>query len=92
MKISAPPPERIKEWKRRCENNKIESTPMTDIKTEIILCECYDLNHQMIVTHDTDDNLVYLNVKSNVRGFWYRLKYLLGLTKYDFAELQNQQL
>ena len=39
---------------------------MTDIKTEIILCECYDLNHQMIVTHDTDDNLVYLNVKSNI--------------------------
>ena len=65
---------------------------MTDIKTEIILCECYDLHHQMVVIHDTDDNLVYINVKSNVRGFWYRLKYLFGFIKYDFAEfIINEQ-
>jgi hypothetical protein len=51
-------------------------------KTEIILCDCYSPEHQIIVHYDNDENelgekypMIYLYVHLNKLPFWKRLKY-----------------
>lgn len=53
------------------------------METEIIICECNSPTHQIVVTHDTELKLVYLEVFLNrEHRFFHRiikgLKYIFG--------------
>lgn len=56
------------------------------IKEEILICECYSVEHQIIFRYDSEDNMVYLSTHLNKRSFWSRLKY--GI-KYIFGRKSN---
>ncbi len=48
----------------------------------IFICECNSREHQIIIHHDTDDNVVYCHIHLQKSGFWRRL--LVGI-KYIFG-------
>lgn len=57
-------------------------------KKELLICECYSTEHQIVVYYSRDDesssnnNMVYLHIHLNKRPFWgrlvYGLKYIFG--------------
>lgn len=33
------------------------------MENDILVCACHNVDHNVIVTHDTEDKLVYVNVR-----------------------------
>ena len=48
-----------------------------DLKKEILICDCYSVEHQLVFRYDNDDvhPEVYVSVHLINRGFFSRLKY-----------------
>jgi hypothetical protein len=48
----------------------------------LLICNCSSTEHQIIVEHDSEDNLVYCHIHLVQQGFWKRvkagLKYIFG--------------
>ena len=48
----------------------------------LLICDCNSCEHQIIIEHDKEDNLLYCNIFLIKRNFWNRLKiglkYILG--------------
>ena len=42
--------------------------------TTILVCDCSSYEHQIIIEHNNDDNLVYCYIHLTNRNFWGRLK------------------
>jgi hypothetical protein len=42
--------------------------------TTILICDCSSHEHQIIIEHDNDDNLIYCYIHLTNRNFWGRLK------------------
>lgn len=63
-------------------------------KTDIILCECYSPEHQMIVHYDSDEDcesgfkvpMCYIHIHLNKLPFWERVKYGIN---YIFGRQSN---
>jgi len=60
---------------------------MHDPTRTLIVCDCGDLEHQLVVSAYDDEDEVYLAVHLAERPFWRRvlpaLRYLIGKTKHD---------
>ena len=52
-----------------------------DVK-EIMICRCHSTEHQIVVSYNEEDKMLYLHIHLAERSFWRRLKY--GL-KYIFG-------
>lgn len=48
----------------------------------VLICECSSREHQIIIEHVPDDNLIYCHIHLVKHGFWRRLKASL---KYIFG-------
>ena len=48
------------------------STPETIHKTDIFVCQCHSMEHQVNFFHS--DDLLYVYIHLNNRGFFHRLK------------------
>lgn len=52
------------------------------MESEILLCECHSTDHQIIMNHDKEDNIVYCHIHLSSRPFfkrvWFGLKYIFG--------------
>lgn len=48
----------------------------------ILICDCSSREHQIVVEHDKDDNLIYCHIHLVSRGFFHRvvagIKYIFG--------------
>ncbi len=48
----------------------------------VLICDCSSREHQIIIEHDKEDNLVYCHIHLVKYGFWKRvkaaLKYIFG--------------
>jgi len=44
------------------------------MKTNLLICDCNDVSHQIIISY-YDDEEVYLEIHLNKVGWWKRLKY-----------------
>ena len=63
------------------------------MENDILVCACHKLDHNVIVTHDTEDKLVYVNVRlEDDQSFSDRLKtafkYIFKIKRYksDYTE------
>ena len=56
------------------------------MKEDIIICECGDLKHHIIIKHDYHFKSVWLNINSSSNSFWQRLKFLFT-NKYCYTEI-----
>lgn len=43
--------------------------------TELLICDCCSVEHQIIFRHDKEDNWVYAEIHLAKTTFWRRLKY-----------------
>ena len=48
------------------------------METEILLCECNSVEHQVLFIHFEHEDSVYVKIHLNSTSFWKRLKYLFG--------------
>lgn len=48
---------------------------ITKDNAQILVCGCSSKEHQIVIDHDTDDNLVYCTIHLAPNTFWTRLKY-----------------
>jgi hypothetical protein len=62
-------------------------------KNEIIICECYSTEHQMVFTYSDDDGhpMIYIHIHLNKRPFLERIKtgikYIFGhQSRYGFFD------
>ena len=44
------------------------------IKTDLLICQCSSVEHQVVVTTFNDDPEVYLSVHLTKHSFWKRVK------------------
>lgn len=56
------------------ENKSQHSISTENMAPYVFICECCSTEHQIIVQHDTDDNLVYCHIHLINQSFWNRLK------------------
>lgn len=63
------------------------------MENDILVCACHNVDHNVIITHDTEDKLVYVNVRlEDDQSFLDRLKtafkYLFKIKRYksDYTE------
>ena len=63
------------------------------MENDILACACHNVDHNVIVTHDTEDELVYVNVRlEDDQSFSDRLKtafkYIFKIKRYksDYTE------
>lgn len=52
------------------------------MNTTLLACKCSSVEHQIVIYHNEDDNLVYCLIHLSKRSFWKRLvhgiKYIFG--------------
>jgi len=53
------------------------------MKKDILICDCSSVEHQVVITHDSEENMVYLHIHlQSYDSFWKRLvrgiKYIFG--------------
>lgn len=63
-------------------NMKLNPTTNKSNLPKILICECGSLEHQIIINHDEEENVIYCSIHLVHYGFWRRLK--AGL-KYIFG-------
>lgn len=51
-------------------------------KQKLFICECSSREHQIIIEHEEEDNILYVNIHLTKPSFWRRMK--IGL-KYIFG-------
>lgn len=63
------------------------------MENDILVCACHNVDHNVIVTHDTEDELVYVNVRlKDDQSFSDRIKtafkYVFKIKRYksDYTE------
>ena len=63
------------------------------MENDILVCACHNVDHNVIVTHDTEDELVYVNVRleddqSFSDRFKTAFKYIFKIKRYksDYTE------
>lgn len=63
------------------------------MENDILVCACHNVDHNVIITHDTEDKLVYVNVRlEDEQSFLDRLKtafkYIFKIKRYksDYTE------
>lgn len=60
--------------------------PISNMKNDLFICDCGDIEHQLVVSDDTEDNQKELNISIHLyqyRNFFQRL--LVGI-KYIFGK------
>lgn len=48
------------------------------MENTLFVCECHDMQHQFVVSHDSDpgwNEWIYVHVHLTQKSFWKRLKY-----------------
>lgn len=60
----------------------VSPTIGNNVLPAVLICDCSSREHQIIIEHDNEDNLIYCHIHLVKHGFWRRLK--AGL-KYIFG-------